>query len=171
MAPASTHVTSSRRRSARSRPASRTETAITLLKADHKHVSELAERFEKARPAQKKQLAAEICRELTIHAEIEERIFYPAIREVADDELSHLLNEAEVEHQSVKDLISQIEAMLERPGDEAMLEARVTVLAEYVKHHVREEEREMFPLVRDTELDLKELGSRLAERRKELGRH
>jgi hemerythrin superfamily protein len=139
-----------------------------MLKADHKAVSDLAERFEKARAPQKKQIAATICTELTIHATIEEEIFYPALREVADEELEELLNEARVEHQSVKDLVGQIEDMLHGSGDEGMFEAKVKVLAEYVKHHVREEEREMFPLARESGIDLKELGSRLARRKEAL---
>jgi hemerythrin superfamily protein len=168
---ASTHTSHARNRPSRSRTSSGGQSAIALLKADHKEVSELAERFEKARPAQKKQIAAAICQALTIHTTIEEEIFYPAVREVADEELESLLNEAAVEHQSVKDLVAQIEEMLADPQDEGMFEAKVKVAAEYVKHHVREEEREMFPLVQDTELDLKALGTQLADRKEELRAH
>lgn len=148
--------------------ASSTPNALVLLKQDHTAVADLAERFEKARAPQKKQIATAICQALTIHATIEEELFYPAVREVADEELEGMLNEAQVEHASVKDLVSQIEELLEGRDDEDMLEAKVKVLSEYVKHHVREEEREMFPLVRDTELDLKELGQELARRKADL---
>ncbi len=160
------HTSSSANR-ARSRPSS-TPNAITLLKQDHKAVSELADQFERARPPRKKQIATAICQALTVHATIEEELFYPAVREVADEELEGMLNEALVEHASVKDLVSQIEALLGGQDDESMFEAKVKVLTEYVKHHVREEEREMFPLVRDADLDLKALGEQLARRKAEL---
>ncbi len=170
MAPAHTQTSTSRRRAAQRRASAAGQSALVMLKADHKAVADLAERFEKARAPQKKPIAATICKELTIHATIEEEIFYPALRQVADEQLEELLNEAQVEHQSVKDLVAQIEDMLHGSGDEGMFEARVKVLAEYVKHHVREEEREMFPLVRDTDIDLKALGDRLARRKEELKR-
>jgi hemerythrin superfamily protein len=166
MPTASHNATAPDRRSRSRGPAA--QSALTLLKADHKEVSDLAERFERARAPRKKQIAATICKMLTIHATIEEEIFYPAAREVADHELEELLNEASVEHESVKDLVAQIEAMLQQSDDEGMFEAKVKVLAEYVKHHVREEEREMFPLIRDTDLDLKALGEQLEARKSEL---
>lgn len=161
----------SRRGPGRSRESAAAQSALALLKQDHKEVADLAERFEKARAPQKRQIAASICRMLTIHATIEEEIFYPAVRAAADEELEELLNEAEVEHTSVKDLVAQIEGMLPQPGDDGMFEAKVKVLTEYVKHHVREEEREMFPLVRQTDLDLKALGEQLAERKAALQAH
>jgi len=166
--PTASSQTSTVRGRSRAGSASAAQSAIALLKEDHKEVSSLADRFERARAAGKKQIAATICRMLTIHATIEEEIFYPAVRQVADDELEDLLNEATVEHESVKELISQIEGMLEKPGDEGMFEAKVKVLAEYVKHHVKEEEREMFPLIRETDLDLKALGEQLAQRKADL---
>ena len=166
--PSASSQTSTAARGRTRAAAPRGQSAIMLLKQDHKAVSDLAERFERARTPQKKQIAATICRMLTIHATIEEEIFYPAMREVADEELEELLNEAQVEHQSVKDLVAQVEGMLRQAEGDSLFEARVKVLAEYVKHHVREEEREMFPLVRETDLDLKDLGERLAERKAEL---
>jgi hemerythrin superfamily protein len=166
-ASSSTLAQSSRAHARRAAPA---PGAIALLKQDHKEVAGLADLFERARAPRRKEIAAQICRMLTIHATIEEEIFYPAVRQVADDELEAMLNEATVEHESVKQLVSEIEDMLQDSGEQAMLEARVKVLAEYVKHHVREEEREMFPLVRDTGLDLKALGARLAERKAALER-
>jgi hemerythrin-like domain-containing protein len=87
-------------------------------------------------------LARQICNELTIHAQIEEEIFYPALRESMDED--DLLNEAQVEHDSAKALIAQIE----EGGSEEMLAARVQVLAEYVNHHINEEQNEIFPAAR-----------------------
>ena len=138
--------------------------AIKLLKADHAAVKKLFKEFDAAHTEkQKLDLAQSICRELTIHATVEEELFYPAVREAmaADD----LMDEAEVEHQSAKDLIAQIEAG--GPGEE-MWEARVVVLGEYIKHHVKEEETEMFPKVRKADLDLEALGERMAGRKAEL---
>jgi hemerythrin superfamily protein len=138
--------------------------AIALLRADHAKVSDLFGQFEKARSADKKaRLAEQICAELKVHAQIEEEIFYPAAREVLRDEA--LLDEATVEHASAKDLIAQIEAA--SPGDD-LFDARVTVLAEYIKHHVKEEHNELFPQLRKTRIDLKALGQALAERKEQL---
>jgi hemerythrin superfamily protein len=139
--------------------------AIALLRADHATVEDLFKQFEKARDGGRKQkLAQLVCTELTIHAQIEEEIFYPAAREVLPKE-EDLLDEAEVEHASAKELIAQIESG--KPGDE-LWEAKVTVLSEFIKHHVKEEQNEMFPKVRKTKLDLVELGSRLQARKEEL---
>jgi len=143
---------------------SRPQDAIGLLKADHAKVKELFEQFFKSRSDDKKQqLAQTICQELTVHTTIEEEIFYPAAREAIDE--ADLVDEAEVEHQSAKDLIGQIEAG--GPDDEKW-EARVKVLCEYINHHVKEEESELFPQARDTELDLKALGEQLLARKQEL---
>ena len=138
--------------------------AIALLRADHQLVRELFDKFEKTRQDDRKSaLAEQICSELTVHAQIEEEIFYPAAREAIRDE--SLIHEATVEHQGAKDLIAQIEAS--DPSDE-LFDAKVTVLGEYVKHHVKEEQNELFPQVRKTKLDLKELGERLMARKVEL---
>jgi hemerythrin superfamily protein len=138
--------------------------AIALLRADHAEVSEMFEQFAKARDANRKlKLAQTICTELKIHTAIEEEIFYPAAREALDEE--DLMDEAEVEHASAKELISQIEAG--SPGDEKW-DAKVTVLGEYIKHHVKEEQTEMFPKVKKTKLDLKALGEQLRQRKEEL---
>jgi hemerythrin superfamily protein len=143
----------------------RAQDALALLRADHTLVQDLFEQFEKARDDRRKQtLAARICMELKIHTAIEDEIFYPAVREALPKE-EDLLDEAEVEHDSAKELIEQIEAG--KPGDE-LWDAKVTVLGEYIKHHVKEEHTEMFPKVRKTKLDLKELGERLAERKGQL---
>lgn len=138
--------------------------AIALLKADHKEVAEMLEKFESARSTKGK-LAQQICLALTVHAQIEEEIFYPAAREALGDEGKDLLDEAKVEHNSLKELIGQIEGS--GPDDE-LFDAHVKVLGEYVKHHVKEEEGEMFPKLRKSDMDLVEVGAQLAARKKEL---
>jgi len=151
--------------SSKAKAARRPQDAIALLRADHALVEDLFEQFEKARNERRKQtLATQICLELKIHAQIEEEVFYPAAREVLPKE-KDLLDEADVEHASAKDLIAQIEAG--KPGDDYW-EAKVTVLGEYIKHHVKEEQTEMFPKVRKTRLDLKALGEQLRARKEEL---
>jgi len=138
--------------------------AITQLKADHVKVSGLFAEYAKARStAKKKALVADICAELSVHAQIEEEIFYPEVKAALKDHL--LVPEATVEHASLKDLIAQIEAV--EPGGE-LYDAKVKVLAEYVKHHVKEEQNEMFPKVKASSLDLLELGSRMAARKADL---
>ena len=135
--------------------------AIVLLTADHKRVKKMFKTFDKMKedgaPADKKALAQQICEELTLHTELEEQIFYPATREALDD--GDLLDEAEVEHASAKDLIAQIKA-----GDptDPKWAAKVTVLGEYVDHHVEEEENEMFPKCRKAKMDLESLGREIA---------
>jgi hemerythrin superfamily protein len=141
--------------------------AIALLRADHATVSALFEQFDKAgdkAQAKKLKLARTICNELKIHTRIEEEIFYPAVESVLPKE-KDLLDEAEVEHDGAKKLIAEIDAM--QPGDD-LFDAKVTVLSEYIKHHVKEEHTEMFPKVKKTKLDLRELGMRLAFRKEEL---
>jgi hemerythrin-like domain-containing protein len=141
--------------------------AIALLKEDHATVSALFEQFEKAgdgAKAKKLKLARTICNELKVHTQIEEEIFYPAVESVLPKE-KDLLDEAEVEHEGAKKLIAEIDAM--QPGDD-LFDAKVKVLSEYIKHHVKEEHTEMFPKVRKTKLDLKEVGMRLAFRKEEL---
>jgi hemerythrin superfamily protein len=138
--------------------------AIALLKADHKEVADMFEKFETARSTKEK-LAHQICTSLTVHAQIEEEIFYPAAREALGEEGEDLLNEAEVEHNSLKELIGQIEGS--SPEDE-LFDAHVKVLGEYVKHHVKEEEGEIFPKLRKSDMDLVEVGAQLATRKKEL---
>ena len=144
--------------------------AITLLKEDHKTVSGLFARFDKlvgtSAHAKKLKLARKICLELKVHTQIEEEIFYPAVIAVLPKE-QDLLDEAEVEHDGAKNLIKQLDAM--EPGEDRF-DAKVTVLAEYIEHHVKEEHEEMFPKVRKTSLDLRELGMRLAFRKNELAK-
>jgi hemerythrin superfamily protein len=138
--------------------------AITLLRADHQAVSALFEQYAKARAAsRKKSLVEEICKSLRVHTRIEEELFYPQVKPALKDH--ELVPEALVEHASLKLLIGQIEGG--EPGGEDF-EAKVQVLFEYVKHHVKEEQNELFPKVKATRLDLQELGSRLAMRKAEL---
>jgi hemerythrin-like domain-containing protein len=138
--------------------------AIALLRADHKAVKDLFEQFEKTRKDERKEaLAEQICKELSVHAQIEEEIFYPATREVIRQE--DLVDEATVEHQSAKDLIAQIR---EGSASDDLWEAKVKVLGEYIDHHVKEEQNEMFPMVKKTKLDLKALGEQLMARKMEL---
>lgn len=142
--------------------------AVSLLTADHAEVRQLFESYrqlveEDADIDEKRELAEQICVALTVHADLEEEIFYPAMRESIDDDL--LLDEAEVEHASAKDLIAQIQAM---DPDDALYDAKVLVLGEYVEHHVEEEESEMFPAAEKSGIDLEALGAELAERKQEL---
>ena len=137
--------------------------ALALLRADHKAVQDLFKQFEKTRSGDRKQaLAEKICNELTVHAQIEEEIFYPAARGAIREK--DLIAEATVEHQSAKDLIAQIEAG--RGGE--MWEAKVKVLGEYINHHVKEEQNELFPQVKRTKVDLKALGEQMQARKMEL---
>jgi hemerythrin superfamily protein len=146
------------------RTAAKPADAIKLLKDDHKEVKTYFKQYETLEDdADKRALADKICMALTIHAQIEEEIFYPAAREAIDDD--DLLDEAEVEHASAKQLIAEIQAM---DVSERLFDAKVTVLGEYIDHHVEEEETEMFPESRESDLDLKALGVQLAERKAQL---
>jgi len=140
--------------------------AISLLKADHEEVSAMFSKYEKtgSRKAEKSDLATKICSALTVHAQIEEEILYPACREHVKD-ADELLAEATVEHGSLKELIAKIEGG--EPGSDEF-DAEVKVLGEYVKHHVKEEHDELFPKVRKSDLDLNELGELLQTRKMEL---
>jgi hemerythrin superfamily protein len=138
--------------------------ALALLRADHKKVSELFEQYEKARSAEKKRtIVAEICTELGVHAQIEEEIFYPAVKAALKDK--ELVPEALVEHASLKSLIAEVEGV-EPEGE--MFDAKIKVMSEFVKHHVKEEQDEMFPRAEKTTLDMNDLGAQLAERKEEL---
>jgi hemerythrin superfamily protein len=143
------------------RTAAKPADAIKLLKDDHKEVKTYFKQYETLEDdAEKRALADKICLALTVHAQIEEEIFYPAAREAIDDD--DLLDEAEVEHASAKQLIAEIQAM---QVSDRLFDAKVTVLGEYIDHHVEEEETEMFPESRESDLDLKALGAQLAERK------
>jgi len=138
--------------------------AIALLKADHRKVEELFEKYENAR-GKKADIARKICMELTIHTMIEEEIFYPACREAGVD--SDMMDEANVEHDGAKSLIAELEA---GSPDDDFYDAKVKVLSEEIKHHVKEEEKRggIFGGAREAELDLAALGEQMAARKEEL---
>ncbi|TCS36310.1 hemerythrin HHE cation binding domain-containing protein [Paucimonas lemoignei] len=139
--------------------------AIALLKEDHKKAKKLFKDFEKLKEKgsdeEKAALVSQICMELTVHTRIEEEIFYPAFRKTKDAE--DMVDEATVEHASAKDLIRQLQSM--QPSDD-LYDAKVTVLGEYIEHHVEEEEKEMFKKAKRAKLDMVALGKKLASRKK-----
>jgi len=145
---------------------SKSQDAIALLKQDHRAVEELFEKFEKASGSERKQkLAERICLELSVHAQIEEEIFYPACEGKVDEDL---LRESYVEHDGAKVLIAEITNG--GPSDE-YYDAKVKVLSEEIEHHVEEEERRMeglFMQARKAGLDMDALGAQLAARKMEL---
>lgn len=135
-----------------------------MLRADHKRVSELFAEYDKARSDRKKKdLVSTICTELSVHAQVEEEIFYPAVKRALRDK--ELVPEATVEHATLKDLIAQVDGIT---PDGEMFDAKVKVLSEYVKHHVKEEQTEMFPKAKKTNLDMLALGAQMASRKSEL---
>ena len=140
--------------------------AIALLKADHRKVEDLFAKFEKAKgDGEKRRIAEQICMELTIHTEIEEKIFYPACEGAVEEDL---LEEAYVEHDGAKVLIAEIEAA--EPGAD-FYEAKVKVLSEMIEHHVKEEEQRvegMFAQARKAGLDMDNLGQRMADEKQRL---
>jgi hemerythrin superfamily protein len=140
--------------------------AIALLKADHRQVEEWFEEFCKSRSSQKKaDLATRICEALRVHTTIEEEIFYPAFIEATGDKELH--HEAEVEHAGAKNLIAQIE---KSGPDDDYFDAKVTVLKEMIKHHVKEEEQRdgMFAKAKASDMDLEAIGEQMAERKADL---
>jgi hypothetical protein len=144
--------------------APRTRNAIAILRADHKVVDELFQQYEKAKAQTRKQdLVERICHELIVHTTVEEEIFYPALRKVIKDR--DMMDEADVEHASAKEMIKQLQAG--KPGDDHY-DAKVKVLGEYIRHHVKEEQTEMFPKAQKTRLDLLELGAQIQTRKAEL---
>lgn len=140
--------------------------AIALLKADHRKVEELFEKFESTKASAKKQsIASEICTELKIHTMIEEEIFYPAFRGKIEDDT---LDEAYVEHDGAKVLINDI---VNGSPEDDFYDAKVKVLSEEINHHVKEEEARgegMFAQCRKTDVDLVALGEQMAARKQEL---
>ena len=146
-------------------PRAAADNALAVLAADHERVLELFGRVArlKSNGPQKAQLVERICDDLELHARVEEELFYPSLREVLAE--SELLDEAAVEHDSAKSLIGELRGM--KPGD-ARYDATVTVLGEYVKHHVKEEQDVLFPRVRGTDLDLVALGRAIKTRKRRL---
>ena len=141
-----------------------TSDAISILREDHRRIDELFKQFDKAKgTALKREVADRICAELLTHALVEEEIFYPALREVIDDD--ELMDEADVEHAAAYRLITEIINM--RPGEDHFC-ARVKVLGEYVRHHVQEEQNRMFSKARQARLDMRALGEQIIARKGEL---
>ena len=141
--------------------------AIASLKADHKKVKGLFEKFEKAKDRRtKKTIAMEALEELGIHATLEEELFYPAVRAAIKDK-EGIMEEADEEHHVAKVLIAELEGM---NGGEGHYDAKFTVLAENVRHHIKEEEGEMLPKAQKTRIDLTALGEQMLERKEALQR-
>jgi hemerythrin superfamily protein len=150
--------------------ASKKDDAISLLTEDHAEVKKMFKEFEKMKEEEdnedeKAELVARICEALTVHAQIEEEIFYPAVREALDEDAQDVMDEADVEHASAKDLIAQLEES--EPGDDHY-DAKVTVLGEMINHHVKEEEGQMFPQAKKAKVDMDALGAELMQRKEQL---
>jgi hemerythrin superfamily protein len=159
-------MASKSRSSSPTRSRSKPADAIALLKADHRQVEAWFSQFAKSKSKQKKQqLATNICDALTVHTTIEEEIFYPAFIEATGDKDMH--HEAVVEHAGAKSLIAEIQAM---SPDDDYYDAKVTVLSEMIKHHVKEEEQPggMFAEAKKSDMDLQALGEQLLVRKQEL---
>lgn len=142
--------------------------AIDLLVADHKKVAHLFKAFESLVEAEgsdddKENLVVQLCNELTIHMQVEEELFYPAVQRALDED--SLMDEAYVEHASARQLIEQLQRM--QPHD-PLYEAKVVVLQEQIEHHVKEEEKEMFPKAKKAKVDLIGLGVQMANRKSAL---
>jgi hemerythrin-like domain-containing protein len=169
-------------RSAPAKPVSRTSRAVPratgkairqdvlkMLAEDHKKVTRMFDQFEEMKgkddsDMEAKQMLVEVCcAELTVHAQLEEELFYPALRDTIDD--MDMLDEAEVEHASAKQLIGELSAM--QPDDE-LYDAKFTVLGEYVKHHIEEEEKEIFPKAKKAKLDLAAMAEEARERKMQI---
>jgi hemerythrin superfamily protein len=142
--------------------------AIALLTADHREVAEMFEQFEQLgdrATTSKEKLKDKICKALIAHTTIEEEIFYPAVRAANVEEGEDMVDEAIVEHAAAKDLIKQLQEM--QPDDD-LYDAKVKVLSEQIEHHVKDEEKEMFPKAKKAGLDLLALGQEMALRKQEL---
>ena len=141
------------------------KTVLDMLADDHKKVQKMFRQFEKMRDdmAAKQELVEKCCAELTVHAQLEEELFYPALRDSIKQ--VDLLLEAQVEHDSAKQLIEELSSM--RPDDE-LYDAKFTVLGEYVKHHIEEEEKQIFPKAKRAGLDLEAMAEEAQERKLEM---
>jgi len=136
---------------------------LAMLKADHKKVKTLFDEYQGATPRKQQDIARTAIQELDIHAELEEGLIYPAIREGIDDD--DLMNEANEEHHLVHVLVGELKKL--DPGDDTY-KAKFTVLGELVKHHVKEEEGKMFPAAQKAEIDWEELNTEVLERKEQL---
>lgn len=150
----------------KSKSKSKSTDALALLKEDHRAVQKIFKEFAKAKShdgSNKAELVKTACQELIVHTQIEEEIFYPALREAMTEH--DMLDEAKVEHQLAKELVEELEDM---NPDDPLYDAKFTVLGEYVNHHIKEEEGEMFPAAKKADVDLVQLGERMLELREEL---
>ena len=136
---------------------------LTMLKADHKKVKALFDEYKKATPRKQQNIALTAIQELEIHAGLEEELIYPAIREGINDD--DVMNEANEEHHLVHVLIAELKEL--EPSDD-IFKAKFTVLGELVKHHVKEEEGEMFPQAQKAQIDWKELKAEVMGRKEQL---
>ncbi|HEX7047734.1 MAG TPA: hemerythrin domain-containing protein [Gammaproteobacteria bacterium] len=137
--------------------------ASALLRDDHVRVQDMFKEYKKADASRKQELARTICSELKVHTRIEEELFYPSFRDASNQ--MDLVNEAEVEHASAKQLIKEIESM---QPDDRLYDAKIKVLGEYVNHHIREEEEQMFPQAEKAGIDTAEMAEQLSQRKSEL---
>jgi hemerythrin superfamily protein len=162
----------SERKSDRSQTASRKNrtqaqapNAFDVLEQDHREVEEWFDEYDEIQDDddRKSELAEKICTALRVHSQIEEEILYPRARQATED--NDLVDEAVVEHATVKNLIAEIEAM--EVGDD-LYDAKIRVLGEMVKQHIKEEEEELFPEIESAKVDIDALGKELAERKEEL---
>jgi len=142
--------------------------ATQMLRQDHKKVKALFNKFEQGKSINaKRSVAEQAINELEVHAQVEEEIFYPAVKKAIES--SELVDEAKKEHQDAKSLISELKKTSSRGGGESTdFEAKFGQLMEAIKHHVEEEEGEMFPEVEDSELDLSALGAEMTKRKQEI---
>lgn len=143
--------------------------ATQILRQDHKKVKDLFNKFEQGKAVDaKRRVAEQAMNELEVHAQVEEEIFYPAVKKAIDE--SELVDEAKQEHQEAKSLIRQLRNMKDQDTGQAGgdFASKFAELVQAIQHHVAEEEGEMFPKVEDSELDLADLGAQMAERKQEL---
>lgn len=140
--------------------------AIALLKEDHKRLKELFESFEKTEDSGKKEkIVGEALKILKVHSAIEEEIFYPTVREALKEEDEEILNEADEEHRVAKTLVKELET---EDSSDDHFDAKFTVLAENVRHHIQEEEGELFKQAKETDIDFKQVGELMAARKRQL---
>jgi len=140
--------------------------SISLLLDDHRKVKKLFREFESVKnDTRKEEIVREACMELTVHTRIEEELFYPALRDADNEAFGDLVDEAVVEHAGAKNLIAELESM--KPGDD-LYDAKFTVLAEYIEHHVKEEEEDLFPKVIRKKIELQDVGAAMVERKEAL---
>jgi len=138
--------------------------AIAALKKDHTMVKQLFDQFEESESSsEKEEIIEKAIQELKLHATVEEEIFYPALRGSVEDE--DMMNEAEQEHHVARLLIAELEL---NAKDEGRRNAKFTVLAESVRHHIKEEEGQIFPAAKELDIDFDELGRQMNERKQEL---